>query len=120
LKPILRIATCLFFDAALARGGVSYTCDPNINATVAGLCNTLNTTTAALYNNTFSNVNASIYIMFGSTGLGSNSGIENLVPYSTYVTAATMYAGGSAVQTAAAAGLKSYAQPVYGNNMVSV
>ena len=104
----------------LAPGGVTYTCDPNINATVAGLCNTLNTTTTALYNNTFSNLNASIYIMFGPTGLGASSGYFNLVPYSTYVTAATISAGGSAVQTAAAAALKAYAQPVYGNGMVNL
>jgi len=40
------------FSAALAQAGVTYTCDPSINAALAGLCNTLNTTTAGLYNNT--------------------------------------------------------------------
>ena len=39
-----------------------FTGDANIDATAAGTCNTLNPSIAGLYNSTFSNVNASIYI----------------------------------------------------------
>jgi len=115
-----RLAAVLILSAALAQGGITFTCDPNIDGTVPGLCNTLNTTTAALYNNTFSNANAAIYIQFGSTGLGSNTGYENFVPYSVYVAAAGMNAGASAIQTAAANALRTYAAPIYGKGMVNL
>ena len=49
--------------------GITYTCDPTI-AAISGVCNTLNTTIAGLYASIFSNVSASIYITFGSTGAG--------------------------------------------------
>ena len=120
LKIILHAAATLVFSAALANAGLTYTCDPTINATMAGLCNTLNTTTAALYNNTFSNINANIYIKFGATGLGGSYGYLNLVPYATYVNAATAHASGSTVQTDAADALKSYAAPIYGSGMVNL
>jgi hypothetical protein len=73
-----------------ASGGVTYTCDATINADAyAGLCNYLNTTLASLYNSTFTNANASIYISFNSAaGLGeSTTGYLNLVSYSTYQSA---------------------------------
>jgi len=110
----------LVYSASFAKASLTYTCDPNIDATMSGLCNTLNTATAALYNNSFSNINANIYIKFGSTGLGQSYYYLNLVSLSTYVSAASAHASGSAVQTAAAAALKTYAAPVYGSGMVSI
>ena len=64
-------------------GTIAYTCDATINA-IAGVCNTLNTTIAALYSAAFSNANASIYITFGSTDLGESYTGLNLVSYSSY------------------------------------
>jgi hypothetical protein len=70
-----------------AYGGLTYTCDPTINAdSYAGLCNYLNTNIASLYNSTFTNANATIYISFNSAaGLGeSTTGYFNFVSYNTY------------------------------------
>jgi uncharacterized protein (TIGR03437 family) len=69
--------------AAAGHGTVAYTCDSSINA-VSGVCNTLNTTIAGLYASAFTNVNASIYITFGNTGLGSSLTELNLINYSSY------------------------------------
>jgi len=116
----VRMLVVMVFTAALASAGtgVVYTCDPNINATVPGLCTTLNSTTAALYNNTFSNANANIYIEFGITDLGSSLQVLNFVNYSDYVKAATASANG--VQTTALAALNSYASKIYGTGQVEV
>ena len=59
--------------------GIVYTCDANINA-LPGVCNTLNTTIAGLYASTFANANASIYITFGTTGLGAERVLLFLCP----------------------------------------
>lgn len=120
MKRALFLGGLALTGAVLANAGVTYTCDPTINATVAGLCNTLNTTTAALYNNTFSNATANIYITFGTTGLGSSAQYLNFVPYSQYIAAATKNASGSSVQTAAAAALKAYAAPIYSSGQVEI
>jgi hypothetical protein len=56
----------------------------------------------------------------GSTGLGSNSGYQNYVSYSTFVAVATANTIGSPVQTAAVSALKSYAAPIYGSRMVEI
>ena len=112
-----RLALVLLSGAVVSNAGITFTCDPTINATVPGLCNTLQTTTAGIYNNTFSNINANVYVTFGATGLGSSSGFDNFVPYSTYVSAATANANGSTVQTAAAAALKNNAAPIYTGNV---
>ena len=107
----------LLSGAVVSNASITFTCDPTINATVPGLCNTLQTTTAGIYNNTFSNINANIYVTFGATGLGASTGFDNFVPYSTYVSAATANANGSTVQTAAAAALKNNAAPIYTGNV---
>lgn len=72
--------------ASPAFGTVSYICDSSVNATVAGLCNALNTTVAGFYNSTFTNANASIYIQVANNGgLGeSTTGYLNPVSYGTY------------------------------------
>ena len=50
----------------------------------AGACNTLNTTIAGLYSSAFTNVNASIYITLGNTGLGESEWQYDLVSYSRF------------------------------------
>lgn len=69
--------------------GVSFTCDPTIAADFrAGVCTFLNGSFASLYNNTFTNANASIYIEATNGGLAdSTSGGFNFVTYSAYQSA---------------------------------
>jgi hypothetical protein len=67
--------------------GIVYTCDPSITALLATACNTLNTTIAALYSSAFTNINASIYITLGTTGLGASTWAVNEFSYSTFRTA---------------------------------
>ncbi len=82
-KKALWLALGLAFGAALARADtLTFTCGPNISAAT---CNSLNTTIAAIYDSTFSNVSANIYIQYGTTGLGSNEGFTNQISYATYV-----------------------------------
>jgi hypothetical protein len=63
--------------------GLTFTCDPAVNA-IAGVCNYLNTTIASLYASVFTNVNASIYIMFGTSPLGSSRAFFNGQTYTGY------------------------------------
>lgn len=110
----------MILSTASANAAVSYTCATNIDTTVPGLCSQINATVAPSYNNTFTNINASIYVQFGNTGLGGSNQILNFVSYSSYISAATANAKASAVQTAAAAGLKTYAAPIYGTGSVVI
>ena len=64
-----------------AIGGISYTCDATI--TVAQ-CSYLNTTVAGLYNTTFTNANATIYIQRNTAGLGESTGALNQQSYTAY------------------------------------
>lgn len=85
----MRIAFLLLSGAIFVRAqaagpsGITYTCDPNINA-VPGLCNTLNTTIAGLYASTFTNANANIYIQFGTTSLGKSLAFGYGLTYTNY------------------------------------
>jgi hypothetical protein len=89
--------------AVLATGGISYTCDPSISGIT---CSTLNTTVAGLYNTTFTNLNANIYIQYGTTGLGeSTTGFENQISYADYRADLAATASSDAVDTAALASL---------------
>lgn len=85
----------IFFVLAIASaapafaGTISFTCDPTIAADFrTGVCAFLNTSIAGLYNSTFTNANASIYIQATTGGLAnSTTGYFNLVTYSTYQSA---------------------------------
>jgi len=70
-------------QGAVVGSSITYTCDATINA-VAGVCSTLNTTIASLYTSRFTNVNASIYIRFGSTGLGQSNFPISVLGYTTF------------------------------------
>src|SRR5580658_9975558 len=98
----LRLAFLLLAFLLLATGaalpawaGITYTCDPNIEAAHAGTCAYLNSTVAGLYNSTFSNANASIYIQLGDTDLGVNVHSLAIASYSDYVNALTANATAS-------------------------
>jgi hypothetical protein len=88
------LAVGIVFGAALASAsGISYTCDPTINSTVAGTCATLNSTIAGLYSSTFTDANASIYITYGSIGLnlaGQTFQFYTNVTYTAYANALTL------------------------------
>ncbi len=100
--------------------GIVYTCDPNVDAVVAGTCNYLNTTTAGHYNATFTNANANIYIKYGTTGLGSSFQYLNFITYNQFVTALGSNANKSAIQVAAQSALSTYDATPYGSGNVEV
>jgi hypothetical protein len=109
-----------FFASVASAGSVTYTCDPSVDATVAGTCAYLNTTIAGLYNSTFINVSADIFIEQGTTGLAASEAAESFVPYSAYLSALTGTASGDGVDTAALAALNSLDTAVYGSDNVVI
>jgi PEP-CTERM motif len=76
------ILAFIFAATVPLHASITYTCGTGISG---GTCGTLNTTIADLYNSTFSNANASIFIALGTTGLGQNVQNIDSVPYSTFV-----------------------------------
>ena len=97
--------------------GIQYTCDPNV---AAATCTYLNTTVANYYNSTFTNANANIYVMYGTTGLGQSSYYLNFITYNQYVTALNNISSKSATQTAAISALNTYDQTPYGSGQVEI
>jgi hypothetical protein len=86
---------CLAVGVALgatlaSASSIVYTCDPTIDAAVAGTCLTLNGTIAGLYSSTFSNANAKIYITYGTTGLAQSLQFYTNVTYTAYANALTL------------------------------
>jgi hypothetical protein len=77
----------MVLGCALANAGITYTCDPTVSSIDgSGVCNYLNSNVAKIYNTTFSNANANIYITTSSKGLGVNYQVTQFVSYSTYIT----------------------------------
>jgi hypothetical protein len=103
--------------AGAASAGVSFVCDPSIGA---ALCTTINSTVDPIYDNTFTNADASIYLTFGNTGLGSNEQYVNFVPYTDYVgaLAAETHASSGVVRLDALSSLAANATTVYGAGYV--
>jgi hypothetical protein len=95
--------------------GIVYTCDATI---ATATCNYLNTTVAGYYNDTFTNMNANIYVLLGSTGLGESQYYFNYVSYSQYATAYGNIANKSAIQTAAHSALSTYDATPYGSDYI--
>lgn len=90
LAGTLAVITWGVFASLPAQAGITFTCDSaSFGADLPGACNTLNTTIASLYVSVFSNANASIYIQYGSTGLGSSLQYYTNVSYNSYATALT-------------------------------
>src|SRR5262249_29898550 len=85
------ILACAIFAPVTLHASLSYTCDPsitsNVNQAPGGTCAFLNTTVAAMYNNTFANVTSGIYVTLGDTGLGQSAFNLMGVSYSDYTTA---------------------------------
>jgi hypothetical protein len=70
------------------KASITYTCDSNIDATLAGTCAALNgSTVSGVYSSLFGNANADIYIQYGVTGIGSSSFNLTSVPYIQYFNA---------------------------------
>lgn len=86
----------------------------------AGTCSFLNGTLASLYTNTFSNVNASIYIQYGSTSLGESQTEDTQVSYVTYLADLMAASNGSAIDTAALASLAANDTLPYGCGDVDI
>jgi hypothetical protein len=122
MTKLVRYFSGLVFCASVASAGsVTFTCDPSVDATTAGTCAYLNTAIAGLYNNTFINVSADIFIEQGTiAGLATSEAAESFVPYSAYLSALTNTSGGNAIDTAALAALKSLDTAVYGSDNVVI
>jgi hypothetical protein len=100
--------------------GVVFTCDPNIDSTVAGTCNYLNTVVSGNVNGTFTNANASFYVVYGPTGLGSSTSYGNSITYNQYIGGLSANTNKSAAQSAALTALNTYAAPLYGGGNVQI
>jgi hypothetical protein len=122
LKHIPWLLAGIGFSAALANAStLSFVCDPTIDAATAGTCNFLNTTIAGLYTSTFSNVNASIYIQYGITNLGtSTTGFDNQIPYSAYVNDLRATASSGAIDVAALNSLGALEPALYGGAPIDI
>jgi hypothetical protein len=70
--------------AAAAQSSLAYVCDSTVINASSAACTTLNTTIAALYTNTFQDVNARIYVKLGATTLGQSSYVLNLATYTSF------------------------------------
>jgi hypothetical protein len=98
-------------------GTISYTCDPSVSAST---CNYLNTTIAGLYNSTFTNASASIYVQYGTTELATSSSFFNDVSYSSYVAALAANPSKDALQVSALSALSLYDSGSYGSGNVEI
>lgn len=114
MKKILGLVCGVILGTSLASASdLNYVCDPSI---ATSTCNYLNGVIAGEYDNTFTNVNASIYIQYGSTSLASTETYLNAVSYANY--AAALAANSSdALQASAVASLANDTTPYGGGNV---
>lgn len=118
LKHLAVLVLTVVSSATLAGAtGISYTCDASIATSV---CTTLNTTIAGQYSSLFSDANASIYITFGDTVLGSSAQYTNYMSYNTYLSVLTANSSGDAVDLAALASLPATEPGIYDGGLVEV
>jgi hypothetical protein len=117
LKKAVAVVFGFALGAGMAHAGISYTCDSSV---AAATCNYLNTTVAGLYNSTFTNANASIYITYGTTGLAETQSAFNVVTYNQYVTALAANTNKSGVQTSALTALGNNDVTPYGGGNVNI
>jgi hypothetical protein len=73
---------------------------------------------AGYYNDTFTNMNANIYVLLGSTGLGESQYYFNYVSYSQYATAYGNIANKGTIQSSAQSALSSYDATPYGSDYI--
>jgi hypothetical protein len=104
--------------------GITYTCDsvPTDPGYVSpSVCAYLNNTIAAIYNTTFTNATADIYIQYGAIdGLAESTKAFNLVSYSTYLSDLTATASGDTIDVDALAALNSLDTGIYGSGNVNI
>jgi hypothetical protein len=118
LRTAFLLATAIVLGSNMAHATVSYTCDPTVSASV---CTTLNTTIAGLYNSTFTNADANIYIQYGTTGLGeSTTGYFNTISYAAYRSDLIAEAGSGLVRAEAIASLPITEPALYGGGDISI
>jgi hypothetical protein len=128
IKQIFWLAGALAMAAGLVNAeNMTFTCAATIDATAAGTCAYLNTVVAGAYTSTFTNVNANIYIQYGTTGLASSTtGFFNSLAYGGaggYLAdlTANSVASGNAIQVAGVAALNAIdSGTYYANSTVSI
>ena len=87
-KCILLVAGVLLGTSLANAAGISYTCDSTVSTIDgSGVCAYLDTSVASLYNSTFTNANANIYVTTTSSGLGQSVQVTQAVTYATYYNA---------------------------------
>jgi hypothetical protein len=64
-----------------AHASLAYTCDATISA---GVCTTLNSSIAGLYDSNFSDITLNAYIKMGNTGLGQSTTALSAYSYTTF------------------------------------
>jgi hypothetical protein len=97
--------------------GLTYTCAPGV---AVATCNYLNTAVAGLYNSTFTNANADIYIQYGATGLGSSNTVFNGTTYFNYLLALANNPDKDALQNSALNALANFDTGQYGFGNVAL
>lgn len=85
-RRLTLLATALVGLILPLKASITYTCDSNIDSTLAGTCAALNgSTVSGVYSSVFgNNVNADIYIQYGTTGVGQSSFNVTPVSYTEY------------------------------------
>jgi hypothetical protein len=104
-------------SALPASAGLVYTCNSNIGSST---CNYLNTTVAGIYDGTFTNVSADIYIQMGSTGLGASNQWLNGLTYTQYLNALNSNPNKDAVDLSALTALNTFDTGIYGAGNVVI
>ena len=118
LNLYLRLAAGTMLATGLASAsGISYVCASDV---AASTCTFLNTTIAGIYNSTFSNANADIYIQYGTTSLAATSSVTNDVSYSAYVAALAADGTPNSLRSSALASLSANAAVPYGGGNVAL
>jgi hypothetical protein len=121
LRKTLLLAVGMAMGATLASAGtIDYTCAANVDTTQAGTCSYLNSTIAGLYDSTFTNASASVYIQMGTTGLGQSAQALESVLYNTYVSALTGEGGTGVVRADAIASLPDTEPALYGGGSINL
>jgi hypothetical protein len=121
-RKLLWATAAIALAASHAGASLVYTCNSSVDAAEAGTCNYLNTTIAGMYNSTFGNLNADIYVQMGDTALGEGFLPDNTVSYASYVSALTSLANsdGNAVQLSAVKELGLLDNAVYSGTTVEL
>lgn len=123
LKALIALGFGLTMGTTFATaGGISFTCDPNFGTFApAGTCATLNSTIAGIYSSTFTNADASVYIQFGTTGLGSSTqGFTNQISYDSYRSALIAENGPGSVRASAIASLPAVEPGLYNGAPIDI